>query len=439
MNWSDFGHKLTSRSGILELMDDLGKALQTPGEKFMLGGGNPGIIPEMDGLWRRRMEEILANGDEFERGLGNYDTPQGKDRFIRAMANLLHREFGWDLGPENISITNGSQTGFFILFNLLSGQMDPERGQTEGLLHPKDAPPADSKKILLPFTPEYIGYADQGVGQDHFVSQRPVISQTGDHEFKYLVDFDKLEITQDIGAICVSRPTNPTGNVLTDQEITTLDQIAKNHRIPLIIDNAYGTPFPNMIYTDATPIWNSNIVLGMSLSKIGLPSSRTGIIIAQPRVVEAVTAVNAITSLSSGTIGQMIMNPLVESGEILRISKQIITPFYKHRSNLAQEAMDQHFKGLPWKVHKSEGALFLWVWFDDPRMDTYKLYERLKARNVIIVPGKYFFFGLDNLTREPDHWDHRNQCFRMNFAGDPEMVSRGLEIIGEEARKMLGI
>jgi len=93
MNWTHFGEKLTSRSGILELMDDLGKAMQSPGEKYMLGGGNPGVIPEMDQLWRRRMEEIMANGDEFERGLGNYDTPQGKERFLRAMANLLNREF----------------------------------------------------------------------------------------------------------------------------------------------------------------------------------------------------------------------------------------------------------------------------------------------------------------------------------------------------------
>jgi valine--pyruvate aminotransferase len=38
INWSDFGKKLTSRSGILELMDDLGRAMQTEGEKYMLGG-----------------------------------------------------------------------------------------------------------------------------------------------------------------------------------------------------------------------------------------------------------------------------------------------------------------------------------------------------------------------------------------------------------------
>jgi len=37
--------------------------------------------------------------------------------------------------------------------------------------------------------------------------------------FKYHVDFSQLQPGDDIGALCVSRPTNPTGNVLTEDEI----------------------------------------------------------------------------------------------------------------------------------------------------------------------------------------------------------------------------
>ena len=61
------------------------------------------------------------------------------------------------------------------------------------------------------------------------------------------MDFDALENLPDlkedkIGAICCSRPTNPTSNVLTDGEMARLDALAQEHGIPLIIDNAYGTP-----------------------------------------------------------------------------------------------------------------------------------------------------------------------------------------------------
>ncbi len=47
--------------------------------------------------------------------------------------------------------------------------------------------------------------------------------------------------------ICVSRPTNPTGNVITDEELLKLDAL-NQHGIPLVIDNAYGVPFPGIIF-----------------------------------------------------------------------------------------------------------------------------------------------------------------------------------------------
>ena len=80
------------------------------------------------------------------------------------------------------------------------------------------------KKILLPLVPEYIGYADQGVDPDLFRSGRPTLEFIDDHTFKYHIDFDRLEVTEEIAAICVSRPTNPTGNVLTDSEIARLSE-----------------------------------------------------------------------------------------------------------------------------------------------------------------------------------------------------------------------
>ena len=44
MDFSDFGKKLTSRSGILLLMDDLGKPLPPGVKPYPLGGGNPARI-----------------------------------------------------------------------------------------------------------------------------------------------------------------------------------------------------------------------------------------------------------------------------------------------------------------------------------------------------------------------------------------------------------
>ena len=414
--FSIFGRQLAGGSGIEELMEDLGNALASGGPDIcMLGGGQPAHIPEVNALWRRRMEEIFAEPGAMERVLANYDPPRGNPKFIAALAALFRREFGWQLGPENVAITAGGQTAFFFLFNLLAGEM----------------PDGRRKKILLPLVPEYIGYANQGAGGDLFRAVPPKIEKTGPHEFKYRVDFDALEVTDDIAAICVSRPTNPTGNVLTDEEIARLSDLAKSHGIPLIIDNAYGAPFPNIIFTDAKPVWDEHIILTLSLSKIGLPGTRTGIVVAHPKIAAAMASMSAVIGLANPNIGQAIALPLVESGEILKLANETVRPFYIGKSRQAREFVAESFgDSFDYYVHRSEGALFLWLWFPGLPITSRELYERLKKRGVLIISGHYFFFGHDDET-----WHHRHECLRMTFSMDERTVRRGIQAIGEEVRR----
>ena len=414
--FSLFGRQLAGGSGIEELMEDLGNALASGGPEIcMLGGGQPAHIPEVNALWRRRMEEILAEPGALERVLANYDPPRGNPKFIAALAALFRREFGWQLGPENIAITAGGQTAFFFLFNLLAGAM----------------PDGRRKKILLPLVPEYIGYANQGAGGDLFRAVPPKIEITGPHEFKYRVDFDALEVGDDIAAICVSRPTNPTGNVLTDGEIARLSDLAKAHGIPLIIDNAYGAPFPNIIFTEATPVWDEHVILTLSLSKLGLPGTRTGIVVAHPRIAAAMASMSAVIGLANPNIGQAIALPLVESGEILRLADGTVRPFYVEKSRQAREMVAASFgDGFDYYVHRSEGALFLWLWFPGLPIPSRELYERLKKRGVLIISGHYFFFGHDD-----ESWRHRHECLRMTFTMEESIVRRGIQAIGEEVRR----
>ena len=418
MPWelSEFGQGLCTGSGIGELMEDLGEAMAAGGERIrMLGGGQPAHIPEIDAVWRQRMEEIMASEGGLERMLGDYEGPAGNGGFRASLAGLFRREFGWELGAENVAVTAGGQTAFFFLFNSLAGRFADGR----------------SKKILLPLVPEYIGYANQSAGGALFCGAKPKLELIGNHEFKYRVDFDSLEIDENVAALCVSRPTNPTGNVLTDNEIRHLAELAAEHGIPLIIDNAYGAPFPNIIFSDATPVWNENIILTQSLSKTGLPGTRTGIVIAREEVIRWVTSMTSIVGLSNTNAGQAIMQPLLESGEILRLSDEVMQPFYRVKSDQARSLVEEHFdSSLPWRVHKREGALFLWLWFEDLPITSLELYERLKARDVLVVPGNYFFYGL-----EDEHWSHRNECLRISFTMPEEVVREGFRVIGEEVKK----
>ena len=413
MSFSNFGQKFTHKSGILQLMDDLGQAMSGNSDLLMLGGGNPGHIPQVQTVFRKRMEQILADKNAFEKLIGNYDPPQGDLAFTTALADLLRETFGWDIGSENIALTLGSQSSFFLLFNLFAGEF----------------PNSKKKKILFPLAPEYIGYSDLGLSDDFFIAQRPSIKHIDDHTFKYHVDFDALKIMDDIGAICVSRPTNPTGNVLTDEEISHLMAISEQHQIPLIIDSAYGLPFPNIIFTEAEPVWNDNTVLCMSLSKLGLPGTRTGIVIANTEIIEAITGMNAIFNLATSGFGAQLAIDLVKSGEIISLSKNLITPYYQQKAEQAISWLSESLQGYDFHLHKVEGALFLWLWLRDLPISSEMLYERLKDRGVLVVSGHYFFPGLEQ------DWQHKHECIRITYSQDDQTVKKGLEIIAEEVRR----
>lgn len=417
--FSEFGGHLGCGSGIESLMDDLGNALASGSWKIkMLGGGQPARIPEIEAVWRERLESLIQEAGGLDRALTIYDPPQGNPKFLQALATLFRESFGWDIGVENIAITSGGQTAFFFLFNLLAGRM----------------PDGRRKRILLPLVPEYIGYANQGVDGCLFRAFKPQIEESGPHEYKYRVDFDRLEVAPDVAAICASRPTNPTGNVLTDDETARLSALAKAHGIPLILDNAYGAPFPGIIFTEAKPFWEPHVILTYSLSKLGLPGARTGIVIGPPEIIKAVRSMSAIVGLANPSTGQQILRPLVESGEVLRLSREVVRPFYREKCRLARAMATEAFgDAFPWRMHRSEGALFLWFWFPGLPISSKELYERLKARDVLIIPGSFFFFGHD----EPG-WRHPEECIRVSYAMDEEVVRDGLAVIAEEVGKAFG-
>ena len=70
-----------------------------------------------------------------------------------------------------------------------------------------------------------------------------------------------------------------------------------------IVDGAYGLPFPNICFVEAKPFWNDNTILALSLSKLGLPGVRTGIVIAREEIIDAFTNANTIVSLACGNLG----------------------------------------------------------------------------------------------------------------------------------------
>ena len=393
-------------------MNDLGEIQSAQRPFNLLGGGNPARIPEVESRFRLAIEQLVRQDGNFEHFIGHYDGPQGNLLFRQSIAELLKKECGWPVAADNIAVTNGSQESFFILFNLFAGEHDDNQ----------------FRRILLPLTPEYIGYFDAGLGQDLFRTYRPKIEHLGPHRFKYRVDFDNLTVAADVGALCVSRPTNPTGNVLTDAELEQLRQLAAEHNVPLLIDGAYGLPFPNIVFSQATPMWDDNTIVCLSLSKIGLPGVRTGIVVANTQVTQAIRGANAILNLAPSSFGPLLAQQLLNSGQLIDLAENHIQPYYHSRLEQAMHWLDVALDGTPYRIHVAEGAFFLWLWLEGLPVSSDVLYQRLKVRDTLVISGSHFFLN------SGASWPHRHECLRISYAQAPDQVEQGIRIIGEEVR-----
>ena len=194
----------------------------------------------------------------------------------------------------------------------------------------------------------------------------------------------------------------------------------------------YGLPFPDIVFTDdAQPVWNENIILSMSLSKIGLPSIRTGIVIARADIARAVGNINAIAALATGSFGPALAHEMLESGELTDLARNVVRPFYKEKAARAEALIRKYFEGTDYYLHRIEGSIFCWIYLPSLRIPTLEFYSLLMEEGVVTVPGEYFFFG----GAVPYPHEHYDKCLRLNYSGDGALVEEGIEIIARKYRQ----
>lgn len=413
---SRFAKRFTGYSGTASLMEDLGDALNTNPELLFMGGGNPAQIEAAEQCFAKHLKAIAEDGRAVHKLLGEYQPPQGDPAFLKLLADFLTTEYGWPVTADNIAISNGGQTAFFSLFNMLAGDDDSE----------------SYKKILLPMVPDYLGYADAGLNANMFTAYPPKINQLDDTFFKYSIDFEALKIDENIAAVCLSRPTNPSGNIVTDKEIIALKKRCAEYGIPLIIDLAYGKPFPDVTFVEHELLWDENTILIFSLSKLGLPGVRTGIVIADKNTIKRFSRATASLSLAPSNLGPALAKSLIHSGDLLPLMEQTIKPFYELQLQQTLDYLLERIDGLnlkdsPLNIHKPEGAFFLWLWFRDLPITSQELYQRLKEKGLLVLSGHHFFQPLYN-----QEWVHQHQCLRINFCQPIDKIKQGIDLLVEE-------
>ncbi len=411
------GAQMSNLTGVRAIMKDINETLRANQgqELYNLSAGNPLILPEVEQLWRDCTADLLASS-EYGEVVCRYGSSQGYAPFISVMVKDFNQRYGLNLTERNVLVTAGSQTIYFYAANAYGGYTND----------------GDLKQIVLPLSPDYTGYGGVGLCPEALIAYKPTLDiDSANHRFKYRPDFSQLSITQETGCMIFSRPCNPTGNVLTNDEVEKIAALAAPYHVPVLIDSAYAPPFPALNFTEMTPVFGENILHCMSLSKAGLPGERIGIAIGDENLLQALECFQTNAGIHSSRYGQAIAARAIESGELANIAESVIRPFYQHKFDMLESTLQAAMpNNIPWFLHRGEGAIFGWLWLEDLPMTDWEFYQELKKVGVIVVPGSSFFPGLK------EEWEHKHQCLRISLTGSDEEITIGMQRLAKVAEQV---
>jgi valine--pyruvate aminotransferase len=408
---------MASLSGLRLIMDDIAVITGSgSGRTWLnLGVGNPAAIPEVMEAWRRMTAEALSAS--FTDVSCRYGPSRGLPELVETVAGYFNRRYGWDVGPRNVVVGHGSQMLCFIAAALFTG------------------PGANrDTRLVLPMVPDYTGYQGLSLAPGAIRGVDPLVRLQDDRSFRYLFDFPVLESLTDVGLMLLSSPSNPAGRVASGEEIERLIAAAGGYDVPLVVDNAYGAPFPGIGGPSMAPVWDERVINVFSVSKAGLPGERLGFAIGAERYIDPIVSFMSNSALHAPQLVQSMLAHALRTEALDTLVASVIAPFYAERRKFAESLLAATFPSdVDWHLHAAEGGIFCWVWVDEEWFDDLRLYETLKDRGVFVVPGRYFFTDADH---GGDAGRHSRRCFRISITPDPDTIAAGIAVIASALADM---
>ena len=322
---------------------------------------------------RRTLDELLEMRLGYSEACGT-----------RALRTLIADTYR-DCGPDNVLITTGAIEANFLLFNTLLEAGD----------HVIAPHPAYQQLYSVP----------RAIGCD--VSLWEVGSPSG---FRY--DVDELErlLRPTTRLIVVNTPHNPTGAMLSSDELRRVYALADSVGATVLGDEAYrwlelpgGEPLADPMYEHGP----RGISVGTVSKPFGLPGLRIGWIVASPEVIAACWAGRDYVSLSPGKLNDALAQLAFRLRDrIVERNQAIIT------ANLAAATdwIARHADFLAWTPPR--GGLLALLRYDLP-MPSLELADLLAGEfGVMLAPGSAFGY------------EHH---LRLGIGQDPPIFRAGLE------------
>ena len=340
------------------------------------------------GVEPMRVDELLegsSSPDWLRQAPLKYPPSRGSDTLRDRIAQF----YGRGATRDHVMVTNGgSEANYVAFWGLL------EKG--------------DRAAIMIPNYMQGWGLARAYGGHaDPF----RLIERRESGRGRWALDIGSLErsITRRTKVILVTNPNNPTGAILTGEEMESIVHAARSTGAWIVSDEVYRGA--EVSGTTSATFWgrHDKVLITAGLSKaFGLPGLRTGWILGPPKMIARLCSYHDYLTLTpsylSNRFAEIVMEP-ARRESILERTRRILSSNLPRLERWVRTHDDIFSFILP-----LAGAIAL-VRYRLP-IGSVALFEKLRLeRSVLITPGAHFGIG---------------RFIRIGYGGDVDHLEAGL-------------
>ena len=289
----------------------------------------------------------------------SYPNIRGTPELRRAISDYLRRRFGITIDPEtHVLPTSGSKEAVFHLPLALIDRDAPDRVG----LFPDPGYPAYERGIL-------------------FAGGEPVPMRLGGDHHLRIGDLDE-DILQRARLMIVNSPHNPTGVVLSLEELAEIHATCRAHNVLVVSDECYAdiyddTPPPSML-----EVATEGVIAVHSLSKrSGMTGYRSGFLVGDPAWISTLTRLRSNLGVAPGDCANAAATAawaeeahVEERRRVFAAKRALVLPFLRDAG-----------------IEVVDASATFYVWFKAPDGYTDESYaRRLLQAGIVVSPGRLF-------------------------------------------------
>ena len=333
-------------------------------------------------------EVLNATSQAIFDGHTKYGPAAGNLELRKAITNKLQIQNNLSVELENVMVTNGAKQAIYNLFQVLLN---------------------DGDEVLIP-APYWLSYP-QIV---RLAGGKPVfVNSSAEDGFKINMHDLKSKITSRTKFIIINTPNNPTGRVMSKEELLQIaDIVRENKNLNILSDEIYELILKKglehfSLSTLAKDLKERIFIINGFAKGWAMTGWRVGYLVGQKDVIKASSA---LQSQSTSNVCSFAQKGALEALKINNEFFSKINSHYDRRREVLYEGLKK-IQGI--FIQKPNGAFYAFPRLPDASLTSVDFCKKVLNENgLVIVPGKAF--GDD-------------QCFRISCAASEDKIIEGLK------------